>query len=194
MIKRLSVFSVVALAVLTSHQRAHAQDDADLPNPIVAANLGSTARYLFELSHPSRSEVGCFEVTLQDRSADRFTVAEILTRDGMRGPTAEVSYPIASTMKAQILAVYRAQFQDLVIKRTTVFDGITHVVRGVTYACHRMYVEMEGTIQEAPCSVDLCYDVHPDAGPLGIVLFRSIVSCRTPTTKTQCFTMRLDSK
>lgn len=186
--------AMVVLVVLGTAGNAWAQGE-EVANPIQSGKIGDKAYYNFELSTPTRADVGSVKITLKDKSGGNYTVEETLRQGDGGETTAKTVYPLKATMKAQVEAIYGVQFTDLVITKTELIAGIEHVIDGKKFEmCQRLHFEFEGTNQGTKCKGDLYYDLHKDAGPMGMVMFRSIVSYETAPGRfslTQNLTMRL---
>lgn len=177
---------------------AFAQDDT--PNPLKRSKIGSFARYSFEISSPARTDFGTYEVKLLRRQGTTYTVKEKVVQGAAGYTENEMQYPLAPMMISQVKATYaKVGFTEFKITKSTLSQGVSHDIDDVTFNCRRLHIEFEAVQQKRRCKGDLFYDLSSDdrVGPLGIVVFRSLVSYEIAPDKfslTQQLTLRLQLK
>jgi hypothetical protein len=82
-------------------------------------------------------------------------------------------------MREQIEAVYGAKFQEFRIISSTLVGDTTIEVASRTLNCKHLHLVFEGVNQTKRVKGDLHFMISPQAGPLGIAEFTSVISYET---------------
>jgi len=72
----ITLASIAVLTALAPAERARAQAERDLPNPILSSTIGDAASYHFELSTPERAQIG--SITIARRKGNSLAVANAI--------------------------------------------------------------------------------------------------------------------